>query len=160
MFYNVAEFVNIFLQFLLVFLFLFEHTGIYQGYGTDDIIDTGSAGISTSRLSGSEFKLMFRSGDAFIGGYISGSNIMSGVVGNSGSGGGGGVTPISSMATGSIDIPPHSPRPTPPLQRRLAKSFSVAPSSSQLKGHYFTTIYKNNFFLIYFLYRCTIYICT
>lgn len=113
-----------------------HYIGIYQGYGADDIIDTGSAGISTSsRLSGSEFKLMFRSGDAFIGGYSSGSNIMSSVVGNS-SGGAGGITPISSMTTGSIDIPPHSP--TPPLQRRLAKSFSVAPSSSQLKGHYFT----------------------
>lgn len=94
------------------------------------MVDNGGggsgAGATTSRLSGSEFKLLTRS-DAFSGGYVIGSN----AIGS----GGGGVTPNSSMASMSVDIPPHSP--TPPLQRRLAKSFSVAPSSSQLKGHYF-----------------------
>ena len=46
-------------------------------------------------------------------------------------------TPLSSVSgigysTDYHNIIPHSP--TPPLQRRLAKSFSVAPSSSQQKG--------------------------
>jgi hypothetical protein len=45
-----------------------------------------------------------------------------------------------------IDNVPHSP--TPPLQRRLAKSFSVAPSSgSQLKGFYLP-LFKHYFLLM------------
>lgn len=119
-----AEFVYIFSSIPLPRI---DNTGIYQGYGADDVmVDNSSAGgVTASRLSGSEFKLLTRS-DAFSGVYVSGSN----AIGS----GGGGVTPNSSMASVSVDVPPHSP--TPPLQRRLAKSFSVAPSSSQLKGHY------------------------
>lgn len=46
-------------------------------------------------------------------------------------------------------LPPHSP--TPPLQRRLAKSFSVAPTM-QTKGFY-------NIYLKFFLINCSKYCC-
>lgn len=45
-----------------------------------------------------------------------------------------GVGGTSSNLVSSTSDTPHSP--TPPLQRRLAKSFSVAPSGSQTKGFY------------------------
>lgn len=41
----------------------------------------------------------------------------------------------TSSSTTTANEAPHSP--TPPLQRRLAKSFSVAPSGSQSKGWLF-----------------------
>lgn len=51
---------------------------------------------------------------------------------------------------------PHS-SPTPPLQRRLAKSFSVAPSHSQSKGFYpHTLFYSHTLFLKPFFY-CTLF---
>jgi hypothetical protein len=49
---------------------------------------------------------------------------------------------------------PHS-SPTPPLQRRLAKSFSVAPSHSQSKGSYANTIIKS--LTITFFLCCTLF---
>lgn len=68
---------------------------------------------STTRLSGSDYKSTNRI-DTFSGGMNSSSNSLGGGMANATSTGGGGDSP------------------TPPLQqRRLAKSFSVAPSHSQ-----------------------------
>lgn len=112
--------------------------GIYQGPGTDEpLVDT----VTLTRHSVNEFRSTYRSaGDGLATGGV--NSISSGggsIVANnsSSSGGGGGGTPTilatSTSASSSNDVP-HSP--TPPLQRRLAKSFSVAPSSTQSKGAY------------------------
>lgn len=71
------------------------------------------------------------------------------VAGSSGTSGGG-VGPsllTTSSSSTTANEAPHSP--TPPLQRRLAKSFSVAPSSSQSKGWIFLS-------LIVFPYTCCV----
>lgn len=83
-------------------------------------------------------------GSTSAGGSLAGS-MSSNISG--GGGGGGGVSGLSSSSvslglTGtaaggmllSTAFEGQPPTPTPPLQRRLAKSFSVAPSSGQTKG--------------------------
>lgn len=110
------------------------------------------------RHSVNEFRSSsYRSGDAFMGAVninsssITGSSgggvaiVASGGIGGSGSsssGPSGATSSSSSATTNNIEIP-HSP--TPPLQRRLAKSFSVAPSNTQSKGAY-------NLYYYYFLF--------
>lgn len=102
--------------------------------------NSGSSNIGVGGTSGSV-------GVVGVGGNVGVGN--AGGLSNNSIGGGGNISSsinIGSNISGSItsglsniintvgnsDIPPHSP--TPPLQRRLAKSFSVAPSSSQNKG--------------------------
>lgn len=113
------------------------------------------------RHSVNEFRsASYRSGDAFIAGAVNINS--SNLIGSSGGGGGaasaggigggviGGISganvtgamPSSSSTTSTNNEIPHSP--TPPLQRRLAKSFSVAPSNTQSKGAY-------DFFFLFFL---------
>lgn len=70
----------------------------------------------------------FRS-DGLVGNVHSNSSVVGGgISGVTGTGIGG----MASSSSSIISDVPHSP--TPPLQRRLAKSFSVAPSSTQNKG--------------------------
>lgn len=111
--------------------------GIYQGPGTDEpLVDTS---VTLTRHSVNEFRSTpYRSaGDGLATGGVNSISSGGGVASNSSSSGGGGGTPTivatSTSASSSNDVP-HSP--TPPLQRRLAKSFSVAPSSTQSKGAY------------------------
>lgn len=67
------------------------------------------------------------------GGDVSTSSEIGSTSGHLSGSSGGGSGPSGNSISGSnlYDIP-HSP--TPPLQRRLAKSFSVAPAGSQNKG--------------------------
>lgn len=109
------------------YLILLKTVGIYQGVGTEDVVD--NAGTISMRYSINDYR--FRS-DGLVGNVHSSSSVV----------GGGGVsgvigTGIGGLASSSsiISDVPHSP--TPPLQRRLAKSFSVAPSSAQNKGALF-----------------------
>lgn len=96
--------------------------GIYQGIGTEDVVD--NAGTISMRYSINDYR--FRS-DALVGNVHSNSSVVGGGISGSGLGG------MASSSSSIISDVPHSP--TPPLQRRLAKSFSVAPSSSaQTKG--------------------------
>lgn len=74
------------------------------------------------------------SGGGGVGGGGGGGGGISGV-GGVGSSIGGAGSNIAALQAGNIySEMPHSP--TPPLQRRLAKSFSVAPSSTHTKGAY------------------------
>lgn len=103
-----------------------ELLGIYQGVGTEDVVD--NAGTISTRYSINDYRLR---SDGLVGNVHSNSS----VIGGGGIGSGVIGTSISGMASSSSSIiadVPHSP--TPPLQRRLAKSFSVAPSSTQNKG--------------------------
>lgn len=106
------------------YLINLQTVGIYQGIGTEDVVD--NAGTISQRYSINDYR--FRS-DGLVGNVHSNSSVVGG--GTSGVTG----TGIGGMASSSSSIisdAPHSP--TPPLQRRLAKSFSVAPSSTQNKG--------------------------
>lgn len=107
------------------------HLGIYQPViweeGSSNEINPSTVNASTTnRLSGGELR---RSGGD--------NNSAINNISNSGVGGSsivaGGSTSVNPMYSSEIHHPHASP--TPPLQRRLAKSFSVAPSShSQSKG--------------------------
>ncbi|XP_037051457.1 ral GTPase-activating protein subunit beta isoform X11 [Bradysia coprophila] len=97
--------------------------GIYQGVvSTEDVVD--NAGTISTRYSINDYR--FRS-DGLVGNVHSNSSVVGGG-GVTGTGTGG----MASSSSSIISDVPHSP--TPPLQRRLAKSFSVAPSSNQNKG--------------------------
>lgn len=116
--------------------------GIYQGPGTDEpLVETS---VTLTRHSVNEFRSNpYRSaGDGLATGGVNsissgGGSIVANNNSSSGGGSGGGGTPTivaTSSSTSTSNDVPHSP--TPPLQRRLAKSFSVAPSSTQSKGAY------------------------
>lgn len=68
------------------------------------------------------------------------------------------TTPISSSSAMSniadqqiVTVSSNQVAPTPPLQRRLAKSFSVAPNLTQQKGAIFFHIYRLRFAFFNFL---------
>lgn len=120
---------------------LFILSGIYKKSHVDEAPADGTNSSSTSsaqthqqpqqtssRLSGSEYKSGIRS-DTSSGGFSS-SSINIGV-------GSGSVSSTAStvVSGGGSSFGGSGDSPTPPLQhRRLAKSFSVAPSMSQTKG--------------------------
>lgn len=112
--------------------------GIYQGVGSEDVVD--NAGTISMRYSINDYRTR---SDGVVGN--SGNSSSSVVVVGGGSGGisGSGLGGLASSSSSIISDVPHSP--TPPLQRRLAKSFSVAPSSTQNKGALF----------IFYLYKFT-----
>ncbi|XP_055683334.1 ral GTPase-activating protein subunit beta isoform X3 [Lutzomyia longipalpis] len=88
--------------------------------GTDTASNAPSSG-APSRLSGGDLRFSMVTGRvdvASVAGGVSSSSVT--------------ATSSSSMAFPAPAEVPHSP--TPPLQRRLAKSFSVAPSSGLPKG--------------------------
>lgn len=97
--------------------------GIYQGVGTEDVVD--NSGTISMRYSINDYR--FRS-EALVGNIHSNSSVGGGISGVTGTGIGG----MASSSSSIISDVPHSP--TPPLQRRLAKSFSVAPSTTQNRG--------------------------
>lgn len=102
--------------------------------------------VTLTRHSVNEFRATpYRSaGDGLATGGVNSISSGGGIVASNSSSSGGGGTPTivatSTSASSSNDVP-HSP--TPPLQRRLAKSFSVAPSSTQSKGAYTFIILLN-----------------
>lgn len=99
-----------------------QTVGIYQGVGSEDVVD--NAGMISMRYSINDYRLR---SDGLVGNVHSNSSVVGGGISA--------VTGTGGMASSSSSIiadTPHSP--TPPLQRRLAKSFSVAPSSTQNKG--------------------------
>lgn len=95
--------------------------GIYQGFGTEDVVD--NAGTISMRYSINDYRLR---SDGLVGNVHSNSSVGGGISVGTGTG------VMASSSSSIISDVPHSP--TPPLQRRLAKSFSVAPSSNQNKG--------------------------
>lgn len=101
----------------------------------------GGSNVTSHRLSGG---LDIRGAGYGFGGLVNGGNSSGGA-----GGGAGGVSGLSGILshsnnhlfhamTGRAEIPSGEVQ-TPPLQRRLAKSFSVAQSSSLQKGHYLKT---------------------
>lgn len=93
----------------------------YRGAGSGgSVVDTGLS--SAGSIGGGSGSNLPSSGVAS--GATGASGSTNNNINNSSSGVGGGVLNNNEL--------PHSP--TPPLQRRLAKSFSVAPSSAQTKG--------------------------
>lgn len=93
-------------------------TGEDSTAGTSDTATNAPTSGASSRLSGGDLRL---------------SSVVAGRVDVAA----GGVSSTVTSASSSVVFPapaevPHSP--TPPLQRRLAKSFSVAPSSGLPKG--------------------------
>ncbi len=103
-----------------------------------------NAGTVSMRYSINDYR--FRN-DGLVGNVHSNSSVVVGggscgiVSGLTGSGGHlGGMASSSSSIISDV---PHSP--TPPLQRRLAKSFSVAPSNTQNRGALSFCIKKNIF---------------
>lgn len=82
-----------------------------------------NAGTISTRYSINDYRLR---SDGLAGNMHSNSSVVGGGITGTGSGG------MASSSSSIISDVPHSP--TPPLQRRLAKSFSVAPSSNQNKG--------------------------
>ncbi|KAJ6629279.1 Ral GTPase-activating protein subunit beta [Pseudolycoriella hygida] len=94
--------------------------GIYQGIGTEDVVD--NAGTISTRYSINDYRIR---SDGLVGNAHSNSSVVGGGISATGIG-------MTSSSSSIISDVPHSP--TPPLQRRLAKSFSVASSSTQNKG--------------------------
>lgn len=118
----------------------FATVGIYQGVvSTEDVVD--NAGTISTRYSMNDYR--FRS-DGLVGNVHSSSSVVGGSGGLTGTGSGG----MASSSSSIISDVPHSP--TPPLQRRLAKSFSVAPSSNQNKGALSFCIFSSSLSFVYF----------